>query len=366
MSASRCIGASVTAALLFAGCGGSDTPAPATLTGVVVKGPVLRGEACASQLVRGSPNRSASICAALDSTGIFHLQVPPDSGDYLIEARNVRYLDESNGGTPTDLPGTLSSVVTAPPSGRTAQAPITALTEIALQSLQQKGLTLDAVTHAVEWRRLGVVFGLSAEELSAIPAFDASTQPTNAAAAASASITVFARSSGRSVPDVLAAFGAAMAKLDPDADLLSLNNGLIEAARTTFSAAGLQSRPLRIYGYGGVFGNTVPLDASRTCQMTATGVDSPFFSPGTVEGVRYTICIQSMPADRQCGEVLQRTLDYQWLPTNTGNASLSITLARAVAAFRSDFDRYRYSYSIACEPATTFRSYYLNGQLFPL
>jgi hypothetical protein len=54
------------------------------------------------------------------------------------------------------------------------------------------------------------------------------------------------------------------------------------------------------------------------------------------------------------------------IPAGLLRASRSITLTHAVAASRSEFDRDRCSYSISCEPATTIRSYNLNGQLFPL
>ncbi|MGE5336492.1 MAG: hypothetical protein ACM3PU_01605 [Gemmatimonadota bacterium] len=339
---------------------------PAVLSGVVVKGPVIGGEVCASRIVQGDADRASAVCGALDAAGAFRLQVPAASGDYLVEASQVRYLDEAAAGAPADLATTLATVVTTPQAGNVAQAPITALTEIAVRSLRAKGLPLNASNHASEWRRLGVIFGLSAAELAALPAFDATVRPANASAAAAASIAVYARSSGLSVADALSAFGSAMAEPEPDDQLLSLNDGLIEAARGTFADAGLQSRPLRVYGFGGVFGEALPMDANQVCQMTATGVDTQVFMPMLVEAVHYTICIQGMPAGAVCGEALQRALDYQWLPTNTGNASLSTVLTRAVAAFRADFERYRYSYDLSCDSAPTFRTYYLNGQLFPL
>ena len=73
-----------------------------------------------------------------------------------------------------------------------------------------------------------------------------------------------------------------------------------------------------------------------------------------------------MPADGVCGESLQRSLGYSLLPTTSGNASLSIVLGRAVSAFRSELNRYHYAYSLSCDPSPTFRTYYINGQLFPL
>ncbi len=362
----RRISAGAFAALLLAACGGSDGPAPAILSGVVVKGPVIGGDVCASRIVQGVVDRASAICGALDAAGAFRLQVPPASGDYLVEASRVRYLDEAAAGAPAELATTLATVVTAPLAGSVVQAPITALTEIAVQSLRTKGLPLNASNHASEWRRLGVVFGLSAAELSALPLFDASVRPTNASAAATASIAVYARSGGLPIAETLSAFGSAMAQPEPDGQLLSLNDGLIEAARVAFADAGLETRTLRVFGYGAVFGEALPIDANRVCQMTATGVDTQIFMPMLVEAVHYTICIQSMPAGAVCGEALQRTLDYRWLPTNTGNASLSTVLTRAVAAFRSDFERYRYSYDLSCDSAPTFRTYYMNGQLFPL
>jgi len=353
--------------LLLASCGGSDDgPAMGLFTGRVVKGPVIAGRVCARLIVDGRAQLAGAICGATNSSGAFELLVPAGSGDYLIEASEVRYQDESAGGAPADLDGVLTTVAQAPEAGSTVQVAVTAFTQVAYEAMRFKALPLNTVTHTTEWRRFETVFGLSNAELSAPPMFDASAQPLNASAAAMASISVYARSKTLPVGGVMTDFGAAMARMEADADLIALNEGLIPAVAATFSGAGLSSRPVRVYGYGGTFDGALPVDANRLCQMSATGVDTVVFNPTRVTGVRYTICIQSLPADGVCGESLQRALDYSLLPTTSGNASLSIVLGRAVAAFRSELNRYHYAYALSCDPSPTFSTYYMNGQLFPL
>jgi hypothetical protein len=364
---SRSSAAAASLCLLLASCGGSeDGPATGRFTGSVVKGPVTAGRVCARPIADGRAQSSSAICSAISSTGAFELQVPAGSGDYLIEASEVRYQDESAGGAPADLDGMLTTVARAPDAGGTVSVAITAFTQVAYEAMRFKALPLSAATHAAEWQRFETVFGLSSAELSAPPVFDASAQPRNASAAAMASISVYARSKMLPVGGVLSDFGAAMARTEADADLIALNEGLIPAAAATFSGAGLSSRPVRVYGYGATFDHALPVDTNRLCQMSATGVDTVVFNPTRITGVRYTICIQSLPADGVCGESLQRALDYSLLPTTSGNASLSIVLGRAVAAFRTELTRYHYAYSLSCDASPTFRTYYMNGQLFPL
>ena len=168
-------------ALLLAGlltaCGGADngstaatSPAPAasaattnpstTVSGAVVKGPVLGAQVCAFAVAGSGRGAVLGDCATTDAAGRYSLSVPTGTGALWLQASGGSYTDEATA-VATTLPAgsTLLSLVNA--NGALVSAMLTPLTTLAFNTARAAAaasgatLALDASAFeaaAAQWR----------------------------------------------------------------------------------------------------------------------------------------------------------------------------------------------------------------------
>lgn len=114
-----------TAGLLVA-CGGSDDPVETTVSGAVVKGPVIGAEVCAYKATSAGKGDKL-LCVTSGAAGAYSLKLDY-AGDIVIEAAGGEYLDEATGAT-KPLTDPMQVVVSA--QGGTTTGIVTPLTTVA-------------------------------------------------------------------------------------------------------------------------------------------------------------------------------------------------------------------------------------------
>ncbi len=156
--------ASLLAALVVAGCGGggSSSPAPTTVAGSVVKGPVAGSQVCAYAATSAGKGTLLG-CTTTNASGGYSFQIEA-SGDVVIEATGGTYTDEATSTTKT-LTDPMQ-VVLGGNAGGTVTGVVTPLTSVAYTLARNGSGGVTSTNFGAAITQVATSFGLTGTNLA--------------------------------------------------------------------------------------------------------------------------------------------------------------------------------------------------------